>query len=198
MSDTMPDAASLPLGRVEHRVPGRLRLRIDARRGDTAYFDRAVAALAAEPAIRSVRANARTASLLIEHAGDEAALLAHARAQHLFEVSSALGPVPRAPLPVPRGKAAGKPSPLQVAAVGFAGAGALQLLRGRVLGSATENLWNAYLLHAGSRQAGPSALLVALGLVQIARGELLGSASSLFLYAYRARQIARHQPAGIV
>lgn len=71
-------------------------------------------------------------------------------------------------------------------------------MRGRVLGSATENLWNAYLHYAGSREAGPPTLLVALGLVQIARGEWLGSASSLFLYAYRARQIARHQPARTV
>lgn len=193
----MTDAAPLPLAQVEHRLPGRLRLRVVSRRDDAAWFERAAAGLAADPAVRAVRANPGTASLLVEHDGDEPTVLAAASARGLFDAS------PR-PTPVARPTPAAPPSPatalpgLEMAAAGFVAAGALQLVRGRVVGSATENLWNAYLVFAGTRQAGPTALLVALGLLQIARGEILGSASSLFLYAWRAHQIARHRPAGIV
>ena len=71
--------------------------------------------------------------------------------------------------------------------------GLLQLARGEIVGSASENLWNAYGLYAVTRNTLPSAFLIAFGLFQIARGEVLGSATSLFLYAYSARRLAQHR-----
>jgi hypothetical protein len=75
------------------------------------------------------------------------------------------------------------------------GAALVQLVRGEVVGSASENLWNAYGLYAVTRQTMPSALLVAFGLLQVARGEVFGSATSLLLYAYSAWRMAQQQPA---
>ncbi len=79
----MPDTAPLPLAVVEHSIPGRMRLRVRARRGDAGFFERA-AGLGRVPGVHGVRANAQTGSILIEHAGDEAAVLAAAREQGLF------------------------------------------------------------------------------------------------------------------
>jgi len=66
-------------------------------------------------------------------------------------------------------------------------------VRGEVVGSASENLWNAYGLYAVTRHTLPSALLIAFGLLQVARGEVLGSATSLLLYAYSAWRMAQHR-----
>jgi hypothetical protein len=95
----------------------------------------------------------------------------------------------------------GKPNgsgtaPLNLVALGLAGAGMLQVARGQVIGSASENLWNAYGLYAATRQRWPLTVLVPLGLLQIARGEVLGSATSLFLYALSARRMAQRQSTG--
>jgi hypothetical protein len=181
---------SPPRASVEHVVPGRMRLRVTARRGDAGYFGRVRTALAGLPGVREVRVNPRTGSILVEHGGDGAALLASGRAQGLFDAEA-----PDRALARP-GAARGLPAaPLDLAAAGLAGAGVLQIVRGQVVGSASENLWNAYGLYAATRQILPSAILVAFGLVQIARGEVLGSATSLFLYAYSARRMARHRPA---
>ncbi len=187
MTDT-----TLPQARVEHRLPGRLRLRIAARLGEGAWFEAAAAALSAMPEVDAVRVNPSAASLLVMHRGDERAVLAAARAGGLFDLATAVPSrvVPRA--------ASARPAALNVAAAGFAAAGALQVVRGRVLGSATDSLWNAYLLSAGTRPGAPVLLLAAIGLLQLARGEVLGAASSLFLYAWRARAIASHRPVGIV
>lgn len=192
----MPDVAPLPHAKIEHRIPGRMRLRIHTRRRDAGFFERAVAFLAGEPGVRTVRANPHTASLLVEYEGDGTALLAAAEGHGLFEVAV---PAPGrtvavgAPPSLPGSTGPKVPSPLDLAAAGLAGAGLLQLLRGQVVGSASENLWNAYGLYAAKRQAFPSTLLVAFGLFQIARGEVLGSATSLFLYAFSARRMARHR-----
>ncbi len=195
----MPDAtASLPFAELEHRIPGRMRLRVAARRGDAGFFRRAEAGLARAPGVRAVRVNPHTASILVEHGGDEPAVLAAAKTQGLFGVA----PVPSRPVrvlavPALSSGAAGANawSPLDLASAGLAGAGLLQLARGRVIGSASENLWNAYGLYAITRQAWPSTLMVAFGLLQIARGEVLGSATSLFLYAFSARRLSQRKTA---
>ena len=50
-----------------HVTPGRVRLRIAERRGDSAYFAQLIRDLTVLPPVRSARANARTASVVIEH-----------------------------------------------------------------------------------------------------------------------------------
>jgi len=173
-----------------------MRLRVRVHLGDTAFFDRVAASLTHEPGIRAVRVNPHTASILVEYDGDEAAILAGAKTQRLFETaapvlggaSAAFGAIP------PSSSGAITLSKLDLAAAGLTTAGVLQLLRGQVVGSASENLWNAYGLYTVTQQAPPSIFLVAVGLLQIVRGEVLGSAISLFLYAFSARRMAQHQP----
>lgn len=176
----MPDAATPPPAEIEHRLPGRMRLRVRARRGDDGFFRQAEAALARVPGVRAVRANPATGGILIEHGSDETALLAEARERGLFEAAP----------PPARAEA---PATLDLAALGFAGAGLLQAARGRALGSATENLFNAHSAYFTSNQPRLAAVLLAFGLLQVARGEVLGSAVSLFLYANSLRRTAEHE-----
>ena len=193
----MPDPASgmlpLPHAKIEHRIPGRMRLRVAARRGKAGFFQQVEAALADVPGVRAVRTNPATGSILIEHGGEEAAVLQAARDHRLF---AAAPPEARVPAPVQAGAAPrATGAPPNLAAAGLLGAGLLQAARGNLLGSASENLWNAYSLRAVTGKTLPSAVLAAFGAFQLVRGQALGSAVSLFLYAYSARQMARREPA---
>jgi hypothetical protein len=186
----MADAASLPFAEIEHRIPGRMRLRLRAKRGDSEFFQNLTDRLGLVDGVKAVRANPATASLLLEHDGADAAVLDAARERHLFETA----PPAKTRRPTPHSSKRRGPAPLDLAAAGLAGAGLVQAARGQIVGSASENLWNAYGLYAATKRPGVSLLLVAFGLFQIARGEVLGSATSLFLYALSARRMAeRHK-----
>ncbi|MCP5373710.1 MAG: hypothetical protein H6907_18430 [Hyphomicrobiales bacterium] len=86
-----------PAARVVHAINGRLRLRVPDRRGDTAYFERAVQVLGAGAGVRGVRANPVTGSLLVVHEATTDAVTALGEAQGLFRVA----PAPPQPPPVP-------------------------------------------------------------------------------------------------
>jgi hypothetical protein len=195
MPDTVDINPPLPAAEIVHRIPGRMRLRVPAHQHDNAFFQRAEQTLAGITGIRRVRANPRTGSLLVEHDGIETAVLAAARDLGLFTAAPPARsmPVPHANPSTSKGAMLGA-SPLNLVALGLAGAGVMQLARGEVVGSASENLWNAYGLYAVTRQRWPLAFLVPFGLLQILRGEVLGSAISLFLYAFSARRMAQHRP----
>jgi len=194
----MPDAAVLPTpppAEVEHRLPGRVRLRVRTLRGDAAFFRQVEAGLADIGGVRRVRTDPRTGSILIEHdRGDDTDVLDAARESGLFAVAqSCRAVVVRRAAAPPHAARAACVSPLDMAALAMAAAGLVQLARGKVVGSASENLWNAYGVFAMTRMVAPTMLLVAFGLMQVARGEVLGSATSLFLYAFSARRLARQQ-----
>lgn len=57
----------MPTAYVVHSLPGRLRLKIPARRGDAGYFAALSAALRACPGVQSVETNAMTAGVLIHY-----------------------------------------------------------------------------------------------------------------------------------
>ena len=82
---TMP---LLPKAYVKHRMPGRVRLKIPARRGDEAYFELLAETLAGCDQIRQLQLNPPTASLLIQH-GDASfdAIADYAVASALFIVA---------------------------------------------------------------------------------------------------------------
>ncbi len=141
------------------------------------------------PGVQAVHANPHTGSILVEHAGDEAAVLAAAREQGLFGVA----PPAQPPNPL---VGVETPARLNVAAMGLAGAGLLQVARGQVVGSASESLFNAHSAYTTTGQPWLAALLAGFGVIQLARGEVLGSATSLFLYALSARRRAEHQAVG--
>jgi hypothetical protein len=176
------DTAARSAAHVTHRLPGRMRLRIPARRGDPAFFARLVERARDLPALRAVRANPVTSSLLLEHEGEIEPI---ARALGLDLVA------PRPPAPRTRRPAA-PASPFGLAAIGFGAASAVQLARGRLAGdSAVENLWNGLTAFRALKRPGLAAVLTGVGLVQLARGRVLNSALSLAFYAASARALGR-------
>jgi len=185
----MPETSTpLPLARIEHRLAGRLRLRVPSRRGDAGFFATVVEKLGQLGAVRALKTDPRTGSILIAHDGEAETLTAFAKEHGLF----ALEP-PRAarPEPISGARRLGTPThPLAIAATGLAGLGVYQAARGRFLGSATENFWNAYGAYAVLGRPRVAVALAAFGLYQLVRGQVFGSAASLMFYAIIARQMA--------
>lgn len=181
MSDSTP-----PRALVAHRLPGRLRLRIPARRGDAGYFDQITRQAATEAAISGLWANPRTGSLLVAHDGDAASVARFGRENRLFDTG------PLAPDPAPASAAPALPSldAARVAALGLATLGLVQVARGRIAGAASESFWAAFSAQARLRNPWAAAALAGLGVVQLARGEVLGSAASLLYYALSTRSLA--------
>lgn len=139
--------------RLVHRLPGRLRLRVEARRGDREWLDRLALDLAQVEGVRGVETNASTASLLVRHDGPTGALLERIRGLGLVRLDT-LEPSE----PPMRERLAGRLARLD-----------------RDLARATRgelDLEGAALLG-----------LLLLALVQAARGRLVGPALSLLWYA---------------
>jgi hypothetical protein len=185
----MPETSMpLPVAEVVHQLPARLRLRVETRRGDAAFFTAMAKRITGITEVRAVRANPRTGSLLIEHDGTTDALVRSASENGvLLIVASAPTPKRKAM----RSRRLVPVQPLSVAAAGFAGLGLYQAARGRFLGSATENLWNAYGAYTQANRTRIAAAFAAFGLYQLARGRALGSAASLLYYALRLRDMSR-------
>src|SRR5690349_10552 len=126
MPNESPD--SLPVAAIEHRIPGRMRLRLVSRRSDTDFFQRVATALCELPGVHRADINPRTGSILVVHGGDEETVLAAARERRLFLASPpAHSVVPAASLSRP-GAAPLPRSPLDLASWGLAAAGLVQLL----------------------------------------------------------------------
>ena len=81
----MPPEAP-PAARIVHRLPGRLRLRVEAKRGDAAWFDEVAATLAMISGVEQVATAPRTASITLRHDRPADDVLAAAAARGLFEV----------------------------------------------------------------------------------------------------------------
>ena len=122
---------------VEHMMPGRIRLRFRSRRGETDFFQRLVTLLSEISLVDEVDANSLTGSVLIRHSAspDQLAFLAaQSGLLSVQDLSTALGDPP-----APRREArSGLSAPM---AVGLFALALLQLARGRVLGSASEQFW---------------------------------------------------------
>ncbi|HJW81415.1 MAG TPA: hypothetical protein VJ396_04140 [Acidiferrobacterales bacterium] len=143
----------LPHAEITHNSPGRLRLRIRARRGHADYFAGIEEKLVQCPGIERVVTNPVTGSVLLEPAIDLAALVAFTQAQQLFQLAQT--PALMAPLTqqvaehfadlngeLRRFSGGG----IDLGALGFIGMvtlAAVQLQRGHVLGPASTLLWYA-------------------------------------------------------
>jgi Heavy metal associated domain 2 len=179
---------TIPVARIAHRLPGRMRLTVAARRGDATYFTTTTEQLRGVPGVTRATGNPLTGSFVIEYdsaaSGGFGAILAAARQAGIFELidSSTEGG---------RARPGTKSLPLNATAVGFAGLGLYQLSQGQAVGNAAENLWNAYGAIATLRRPLVAMVLLGLGLYQVANGQLLGSASSLLFYALSARHMAQ-------
>lgn len=76
--------AEPPAARIVHAVPGRMRLRVMAKRGDRDWFDEAAASLAMIAGVEGVATSARTASIRVEHSRPGEAVLAEAARRGVF------------------------------------------------------------------------------------------------------------------
>ena len=172
---------------LEHMMPGRIRLRFRSRRGETDFFQKLVTLLSQISLVDEVDANSLTGSVLIRHSAspDQLAFLAaQSGLLPVQDLSSALGDPP-AP---PREARSGSSAPM---AVGLFALALLQLVRGRVLGSASEQFWHAE--RARERHAPVLTLaLFGLGILQLLSGRVLAPAASLFVYAMLSKS-----PAGV-
>jgi hypothetical protein len=87
-----------------------------------------------------MKANALTGSVVVEHARAFDAIASDASRDGIFELRRGTGK--------PAGSGAGAPpgeaETFSMLALGFTGMSAYQLARGRYMGSAVENFWNAY------------------------------------------------------
>ncbi len=85
---------TVPSASVRHRMAGRLRVKIPARKGDPAYFTALAQAFSEFPGIRKVEVDPETGSALFLHSADTDAIVAHAEVKELFRiVESANRPV---------------------------------------------------------------------------------------------------------
>jgi hypothetical protein len=155
---------TLPVARVAHRAPGRVRLKVPARQGDRAWFGQAAGQISTCAGVTRVEANPVTASLLVRFGdGFSLAGLAHAAgAAGLFALEA------RAPVPalVRAGDAlqeldarvrqltGGEADVRSLVFLGLLGLAAVQALRGQVLGPASTLLWQAFDLAGGKHGLG--------------------------------------------
>lgn len=180
--DSIPPAAI-----VVHRIPGRTRLRLQDLRHQPAYLGRLAERLSAHTKVRQVTVNADTGSVLIQHDGAIEAIVADFR--DLLQIT-------RHPHSAPPGRIAPRPAgpmPMGVANVvvlACVALGLYQLRRGRLLGTASENAWNAYNAWRSLRMPSVATALIGGSLVQLARGQVLSSAGSLFYYALNLARTA--------
>lgn len=126
-----------------HAIPGRARLRIPGRRGDAAWFEHAAKELQRAPDVEAVVATARTASLLVLHRGEIAALVRWAAKHGLFEATAEATRATGAAAAGARAadwlrqlgprRPDGSFDPERARAIVFAALGAYQAARGRVL-----------------------------------------------------------------
>lgn len=176
---------------IEHALPGRVRLRFPAERGNVPFFEQLVALVSQYPAVREVRANPRTGSLLVRHSGS------------LDEIGRAavqLGLVSDTALAQLKAGVAGKSvwkalltQPRNLSLLLLTGIGAVRVLRGQVAGPASEQFWHAYQMwHRQMPQA--AAILALLGMLQISRGKMLGPATSLLVYGLMMQNARSARP----
>ncbi len=142
--------------RLTHDVPGRLRYRIAARRGDPEFFSRIGAELLKCEMVQTVEINPLTGSVLVIHAAESAAVTRYAEQHGLFRLGG--GHNSDAGCADPFDPSADKPAAdvLSLLPPLFIGLGVYQLLQGNVLAPAATLFWYAFsLLNTNTGQAAP-------------------------------------------
>ncbi|HJV49932.1 MAG TPA: hypothetical protein VJ652_00620 [Noviherbaspirillum sp.] len=76
---------------IVHRIAGRVRLRIDEKRGDAAYFSHLAERMARFDDVYRAKANALTGSIALEFSGSLSDLLRRAKVEGLLEVAAPTG-----------------------------------------------------------------------------------------------------------
>jgi hypothetical protein len=189
------DQDMAPIAIVEHRLPGRARLRIPSKRGEIPWFASLVRQLARHPEIDELRANPRTGSILIHHQDPLDLLELLATESSLIEIAASSPEDMHQDVPQ-TGALAPVSGFLNTTAAGLGILAIYQATRGRAVGTALEHFWSAY---GSVRTLGSPTLAVGfagLGLYQLMRGQLMGPAASLAYYALITRHIAEGHDKG--
>jgi hypothetical protein len=178
-----------PVAHIEHKLPGRVRLRIPSRRGEVAFFEKVVRALSGHPAIWEIAASPLAASLTLHYSEPLQDIAAAAAQLALFEITQPKSATGEGD-PTPAGGSGGDGGLASSLAAGLSGLGLYQVCQGNVVGSAVESLWLAFNARAALGRPNLAMAFVAIGVRQFLKGELFGSAASLFFYALILYQLA--------
>lgn len=139
-------ADDLPIARLVHTMPGRARLRIVERRGDTAFFTTIAAGLSAVSGVYRVDVRPLTGSIVIAHGPPIARIGAAAEQAGLFALDETIEePAEWPELPIDAKTAA---------TIGLGLVAVWQLLRGQVFPPAVTAAWYAAHLAGFSAFAG--------------------------------------------
>lgn len=144
---------ALPRALLVHCIPGRLRLRVPERRNDADYFARITARLSMLDGVRTVRSDARVASVLVLHAdGSPGRIADHARSEGLFTLDTHPVHESLAEL-VNRGcseldgqvrsRTSGRLDLASIAFLGMTGVGLTKMLRGDAFPAGFSMIWHA-------------------------------------------------------
>ena len=179
----------VPVAHIEHRLPGRVRLRVPSKRGDVSFFERVVKELSRHPAIWELAASPLTGTITLQYSEPLQAIMEAAAALALFETG---GPKPgvkaaESKRPSRRSESAGLAGGI---AAGLSGLSLYQAARGNVIGNAVESFWLSFSAQNVLGRPDLAMVLAALGVWQMLRGQLFGSASSLLFYSMVMRQVA--------
>jgi hypothetical protein len=177
------------IAHIEHRLPGRVRLRVPSKRGDLAFFERVVKELSRHPAVWDLVASPLTGSITLQYSEPLQAIME--AAVDLLSVEPSR-PEPRVTgSPSKREKRLSRDAGLagQVAG-GLSGLCIYQALRGKVVGNALESFWLSFSAQTVLSRPDLAAVYAGLGVWQLLTGRLFGSASSLFFYSMVMRQVA--------
>lgn len=146
---------------IVHRLPGRIRLRLDGKRGDSASFSALAEDFSTLGDVHHVKANARTGSIVIEFAGAQETLLKHLRERGVAVQEPAAEHVPARTSPVES-------------------AGAIEMQAFHLVSGRTINSMFMF-----------GAMLAVAGVVQLMRGKIVAPAIPTFWYAMDAFRRAR-------
>jgi hypothetical protein len=126
---------ALPLAEIVHAMPGRVRLRLAARRGDRVFFASIATGLSAIPGVSRVEVRPLTGSIMLQHVCPLARIGIAAEQGRLFVIADAHTAPPLTPaIPI---------DPKMVVAVGLGIFALWQLAQGRILPPALTLGWYA-------------------------------------------------------
>ncbi len=150
----LPARAMIPDARIVHRLPGRLRIKVDSHKRDVAFFSMLSNQLLSCPGVLGVTASPVTASVLIQHAAAETKIVQFVTAHKLLNVRSGDAGPAGAQAQMTAGlqgfsrelqHAAGGALNLDaVIVMGLTGLAIQQAIEGNIMVPAASLLWYAY------------------------------------------------------
>ena len=156
---------------IVHRIAGRVRLRIDEKRGDAAYFSNLAERLARFDDVYRTKANPVTGSIALEFSGSLPDLLQRAEKENLLSVAAKAGSEGHSGRNARKTAAAGQTG--QTGHWALAG-GPINLVSGRDI----------------NRDFMTGAMLLLVGVAQVFRGKWFPPALSVLWYAREAFNLA--------